>query len=569
MSADPVSLLPLREPDPFQQRAMRIAVLVPCYNEAESIATVIRDFRQALPTARVYVYDNNSTDGTCEIARRAGGIVRQEPRQGKGHVVRRMFSDIDADVYVLVDGDATYHAPAAGAMIDKLLRENLDMVVGCRVEQAAAAYRNGHRFGNAMLTGFVGHLFGRQFRDILSGYRVFSRRFVKTFPALAEGFETETEITVHALELKVPIGEVDTPYGARGAGSVQQAQHLSRRAADSAHDPDALSPRATDSLLRRRLRSSLLVAAVVLAWPLFVTFYETGQVPRVPTAVLCTGLVISALLSFACGLILDTVTRGRQELKRLAYLSIPASAHVAIPAAVAAFAGFAGQRESLRVADVIVCAMLLLSLLIRTALLTGPVGSDDLNYFRFAQQLLQWEHFSELHHHGGRLVFLALIGLPAAAFDSIYAGVAANIAMLSVRDILIVCYVRKRLDTAAAISAAGILGFNAVSSAYAGLMLPDGLLSLCMFLAAALAFESVRADGGKRLAAARRGRSAGGGRLFGEGHRDPDRPVRRGLDPLCRFALEDAARRRRWRRQVCSSRDSPLSSLPRWASTTF
>jgi hypothetical protein len=188
---------------------------------------------------------------------------------------------------------------------------------------------------------------------------------------------------------------------------------------------------------------------------------------------------------------------------------------VATPASMplAPSQALAGQGESLRVADVIICAMLLLSLLIRTALLTGPVGSDDLNYFRFAQQLLQWEHFSELHHHGGRLVFLALIGLPAAAFDSIYAGVAANIAMLSVRDILIVCYARKRLDTVAAISAAGILGFNAVSSAYAGLMLPDGLLSLCMFLAAALAFESVRADGGKRLLLL-----AGGGLLAGAGY---------------------------------------------------
>ncbi len=322
MSADPVSLLPLREPDPLQQRGERRAVLVPCYNEAESIATVIRDFRQALPTARVYVYDNNSEDGTREVARGAGGIVRQEPRQGKGHVVRRMFSDIDADIYVLVDGDATYHAPAASAMIDKLLRENLDMVVGCRVEQSAAAYRNGHRFGNAMLTGFVGHLFGRELRDILSGYRVFSRRFVKTFPALAQGFETETEITVHALELKVPIGEVDTPYGARGAGSCSKL---------NTYRDGLRILRMILTLYRREQpirffgRGSLvlLAAAAILAWPLLVTFYETGQVPRLPTAVLCTGLVMSALLSFACGLILDTVTRGRQELKRLAYLSIP------------------------------------------------------------------------------------------------------------------------------------------------------------------------------------------------------------------------------------------------------
>ena len=309
---------------------MRVAVLVPCYNEAESIATVIADFRQALPTARIYVYDNNSTDGTCEVARRAGCIVRQENRQGKGHVVRRMFSDIEADIYVLVDGDATYHAPSATTMIDKLLQENLDMVVGCRVEQAAEAYRSGHRFGNAMLTGFVGHLFGREFRDILSGYRVFSRRFVKSFPALAEGFETETEITVHALELKVPIGELDTPYGARGAGSFSKL---------NTYRDGWRILRMILSLYRREQpirffglgALAMVIAAGILAWPLLVTFHHTGQVPRLPTAVLCTGLVISALLSFACGLILDTVTRGRQELKRLAYLSIPGSPPTHLP----------------------------------------------------------------------------------------------------------------------------------------------------------------------------------------------------------------------------------------------
>ena len=308
----------------LERCAARIAVLIPCYNEAASIEAVISDFRRALPTASIHVYDNNSSDGTSAIALAAGATVRHEQRQGKGHVVRRMFSDIDAEIYVMVDGDSTYHAPSASAMIDKLLRENLDMVVGCRVDQEVEAYRSGHRFGNAVLTGFVGHLFGHQFQDILSGYRVFSRRFVKSFPALSEGFETETEITIHALELKVPIGEVDTPYCARLAGSFSKLNtyrdgfrilllilRLYRR-----EQPTRFF--GTVSLL-------LLIVAGALVWPLLITYYETGLVPRLPTAVLVTGLVLSALLSFACGLILDTVTRGRQELKRLMYLSLPES----------------------------------------------------------------------------------------------------------------------------------------------------------------------------------------------------------------------------------------------------
>lgn len=301
-----------------------IAVLIPCYNEAPSIGKVVADFRHALPDARIYVYDNNSTDRTSEMAATAGASVRRERRQGKGHVVRRMFSDVDADVYVMVDGDGTYHAPSARAMIEKLLHENLDMVVGCRVEQSLAAYRTGHRFGNAMLTGFVGWLFGDQFQDILSGYRVFSRRFVKSFPALSAGFEIETEITVHALELKVPIGEVDTPYGARQPGSVSKLSTYS----------DGLKILLLILSLYRReqpvrffgiVSIFLALIAGVLIWPLLITYLETGLVPRLPTAVLCTGLVLSALLSFCCGLILDTVTRGRQELRRLVYLATPDS----------------------------------------------------------------------------------------------------------------------------------------------------------------------------------------------------------------------------------------------------
>ncbi len=233
-----------------------------------------------------------------------------------------MFGDVDADIYVMVDGDSTYHAPSARQMIDELCSRNLDMVVGCRIDQQVEAYRPGHRFGNALLTGVVGRLFGRQFTDILSGYRVFSRRFVKSFPALSAGFETETEITIHALELKLPIGEIETPYGARPEGSVSKLNTYG----------DGLRILWLILTLYRREQPArffgaaslvLLALAAVLAWPLLVTYHETGLVPRLPTAVLCTGLVLSALLSSACGLILDTVTRGRQELKRLMYLTMP------------------------------------------------------------------------------------------------------------------------------------------------------------------------------------------------------------------------------------------------------
>ena len=321
---EPAAEVPSLEAPTLERRVARIAVLIPCFNEAASIETVINDFRRVLPTASIHVYDNNSIDGTSEIALAAGATVRKEQRQGKGHVVRRMFGDIDADIYVLVDGDGTYHAPSAVAMIEKLRLENLDMVVGCRLEQGVDAYRKGHRFGNALLTSFVGRLFGRQFQDILSGYRVFSRRFVKSFPALSEGFETETEITIHALELKVPIAEIDTPYCARPAGSFSKLNTYR----------DGFRIFLMILTLYRREQPTrffgtvslvLLIVAAVLMWPLLITYYETGLVPRLPTAVLCTGLVLSALLSFACGLILDTVTRGRQELKRLTYLSLPES----------------------------------------------------------------------------------------------------------------------------------------------------------------------------------------------------------------------------------------------------
>jgi glycosyltransferase involved in cell wall biosynthesis len=222
-----------------------VAILVPCYNEGVAVAAVVRDFRRVLPEARIYVYDNNSSDDTAAQALAAGAVVRRAPLQGKGNVVRRMFSDIDADIYVLVDGDATYDAASAPSMIARLLDEQLDMVVGRRLSQEVTAYRAGHRTGNWLLTECVAQLFGRAFTDILSGYRVFSRRFVKSFPAISAGFETETELTVHALQLRMPIDEMDTPYGARPEGSVSKLS-----TSDSGDDPSPLQGRASLGILR-------------------------------------------------------------------------------------------------------------------------------------------------------------------------------------------------------------------------------------------------------------------------------------------------------------------------------
>jgi len=298
----------------------RVAVLIPCYNEARTIFKVIEDFRFALPQAEIYVYDNNSTDATVAVARAAGAVVRRESRQGKGNVVRRMFSDVNADIYVMVDGDGTYDAASAPDMIRKLDEECLDMVVGCRVDTEQEAYRRGHRFGNAMLTGFVARLFGRQFNDILSGYRVFSRRFVRSFPALSSGFEIETEITVHALELRMPIAEVATPYGARVEGSASKL---------STYKDGLKILRVIAALYRREhparffgaIGALFALASIVLASPIVVEYLNTGLVRRFPTAFLCVGLMLCAGGLFGSGLILDTVTHGRREIKRLMYLA--------------------------------------------------------------------------------------------------------------------------------------------------------------------------------------------------------------------------------------------------------
>lgn len=300
----------------------KIAVLVPCYNEERTVAQVVHDFRAALPTSQIYVYDNNSRDQTIARATEAGAIVRSETLQGKGNVVRRMFADIDADVYVMIDGDATYHAPSAPKLIDKLIDENMDMVVGARVDTEVAAYRPGHRFGNRMLTGFVAKLFGERFKDILSGYRIFSRRYVKSFPALARGFETETELTVHALELRMPVAELPTPYGARPEGSTSKLSTY--------RDGWRILMLILRLFREERplqffgyLFGGLVVLSLLISIPVVVTYLETGLVPRLPTAVLATGVMLLAFLSLVCGLILDTVTRGRRELRRLSYLAIP------------------------------------------------------------------------------------------------------------------------------------------------------------------------------------------------------------------------------------------------------
>jgi hypothetical protein len=304
----------------------RIAVLVPCFNEEAAVASVVGDFRKNLPAAEIYVYDNNSSDRTGAIALQAGAEVRSEHRQGKGHVVRRMFADIDADIYVLVDGDATYDAASAPRMVEMLRSRHLDMVVAVRVDQAEAAWRRGHRTGNRMLTGFLSSVFGRSFKDILSGYRVFSRRFVKSLPVLSDGFEIETELSVHALELALPVGEIETPYFARPEGSFSK---LNTWRDGFRILGTILKLYRSEKPLRffSAIGCCLALVSIGLAIPVIVTYVEQGLVPRLPTAVLSMGLMILSVLSVSSGLVLDTVTRGRREMKLLAYLSQPAPNH--------------------------------------------------------------------------------------------------------------------------------------------------------------------------------------------------------------------------------------------------
>lgn len=307
-------------------RGHRVALVVPCFNEALAIEKVIADFKSALPVLQLFVFDNNSTDQTAQVARDAGATVISVKLKGKGNVVRRMFADVDADIYVMVDGDATYEAAAVSRLIDRLIDERLDMVVGSRkvaALEAGEAYRPGHEFGNWMLTTCVKKILGGEFDDMLSGYRVFSRRYAKSFPALSAGFETETELTVHALELRMPYAESQTLYGARPEGSESKL---------STYRDGFRILRTIGKLYvsERPLQFFSLVAALLaltaigLSLPIFSEFLRTGLVPRLPTAVLSASVMICALLSVFAGLILDNITRGRHEAKRLAYLAIQA-----------------------------------------------------------------------------------------------------------------------------------------------------------------------------------------------------------------------------------------------------
>jgi glycosyltransferase involved in cell wall biosynthesis len=301
----------------------RIAVLLPCFNEEAAIAATVEGFRQALPGATIYVYDNNSRDRTREVAAAAGAIVRTETQQGKGCVVRRMFADVEADVYLMADGDLTYDPASAPEMVMLILSEQLDMVVGTRKHEAVEAYRGGHVLGNRLFTRLLAGLFGRSFTDIFSGYRTFSRRFVKSFPVLSQGFEIETEMSVHALELRMPVGEIETRYLARPEGSHSKLSTF-RDGWRILNAILTLYRTERPVLFFGGIAALLVLAAVILAMPLVLTYVETGLVPRFPTAILVTGMIIVAVLAFFAGLILDTVTRGRREMRRLAYLAHPA-----------------------------------------------------------------------------------------------------------------------------------------------------------------------------------------------------------------------------------------------------
>ena len=304
-------------------QGVEVAVLIPCYNEEIAVPLVIRGFRQALPFAKIYVYDNSSTDKTAKVAFEEGAIVGDEPFPGKGNVMRRMFSDIEADVYVLVDGDDTYDPQIAPKLVQLLLDKQLDMVNGARVSTIQEAYRFGHRFGNQALTGLVQFIFGKQFGDMLSGYRVFSRRFVKSFPAISSGFEIETELTVHALELRMKTAEVPTHYKERPAGSSSKLNTI-RDGLRILRMIGHLVKEERPLMFFGYAFAVLALLSVGLAVPIVMEFLETALVPRLPTAVLSLGIMLLAFLSMACGLILDTVTHSRRELKRLAYLNVPA-----------------------------------------------------------------------------------------------------------------------------------------------------------------------------------------------------------------------------------------------------
>jgi len=299
--------------------AQAIAVLIPCYNEEAAIGQVVEAFRAALPGSRICVFDNNSSDRTAEVAAAAGAEIWTENRQGKGNVVRRMFAEIDADIYLMVDGDATYDAESAPRMVAELVEQRLDMVVARRVSTTDQAYRTGHRLGNRLLTGAVAWIFGHMMTDILSGYRAFSRRFVKSFPAMARGFETETELTVHALQLRLPVAEIETPYYPRLEGS------------DSKLNTWRDGFRILGTILRLfvlekpfqfflLLSLLFLAAATVLFVPVLIEYFGTGFVLRVPSLIVAVGGYVMALICLIMGTLLYTASISRLEAKRFKYL---------------------------------------------------------------------------------------------------------------------------------------------------------------------------------------------------------------------------------------------------------
>ena len=307
---------------PGNDEAIRVAVLLPCYNEGLVLRTVIERFRAALPDATIYVYDNNSRDDSVAVAQSAGAVVRSEKRQGKGFVVRRMFADIDADIYIMCDADETYDASAVSSLVAELVDNGLDMVVGTRVDTSGTAYRPAHRFGNWMLTSLVRTMFGGGFSDMLSGYRIFSRRFVKSFPLMSQGFEIETELTIHALQLAMPVAEMPTRFRDRIEGSESKLQTVS----------DGFRILWTIVTLLKQERPfflfgivalAMMTASLIFGYPVIAEYMRSGTVPRLPTAILATGTMILGFLSLFCGLILDTVTRGRKEAKLLRYLELP------------------------------------------------------------------------------------------------------------------------------------------------------------------------------------------------------------------------------------------------------
>jgi glycosyltransferase involved in cell wall biosynthesis len=304
-----------------------VAVILPCYNEGAAVATVVADFQRALPGATVYVYDNNSTDDTADAARRAGAVVRQETMQGKGNVIRRAFSDVDAEIYVMADGDGTYDATRAPEMVGLLRTDSLDMVVGVREEQGEGAYRRGHRTGNMLFNRTVAILFGDRFTDIFSGYRVFSRRFVKSFPALSAGFEIETELSVHAIQLRMPILEIPTAYSGRIEGTTSKLRTY-RDGFKILRNIALFTQHYRPLLFYGVIAMMLAGLSVGLAYPVIVEFFETGLVPRFPTAILATGIMLTAALCMAIGLILHTMSRGQLEMKRLEYLRYPCASEI-------------------------------------------------------------------------------------------------------------------------------------------------------------------------------------------------------------------------------------------------